>query len=138
MYNRLRLICKKLDKGGKAMKKYIVSIIAIMLLILIISCSVCKVQALGLDAFTNPEDYTSNVGDNTKILGFGNIIVWVVRTVGTAISVLMLVIIGIKYIMGSVEEKAEYKQTMWPYIIGAILIFAGASITNMIYEMMNK
>ena len=120
------------------MKKYIISIIAIMLLVLIISCVTCEVQALGLDAFTNPEDYTSNVGDNTPILGFGNIIVWVVRTVGTAISVLMLVLIGIKYIMGSVEEKAEYKQTMWPYIIGAILIFAGASITNMIYEMMNK
>ncbi len=119
------------------MKKYIISIIVVVLLILVISSTMYKVQALGLDAFTNPQDYKSNVGDNTKLLGFGNIIVWVVRTVGTAISVLMLIIIGIKYIMGSVEEKAEYKQTMWPYVVGAILIFAGASITNMIYEMMN-
>ena len=119
------------------MKKYIISIIAIMLLVLLISCAVCKVQALGLEAFTNPDAYKDNVGDNTKIIGFGNIIVWIVRTVGTAISVLMLTIIGIKYIIGSVEEKAEYKQTMWPYVLGAILIFAGASITNMIYEMMN-
>lgn len=119
------------------MKKCIISIIVIILLMIIISSTIYQVQALGLDAFTNPDEYKSNVGDNTKLLGFGNIIVWVVRTVGTAISVLMLVIIGIKYIMGSVEEKAEYKQTMWPYILGAILIFAGASITNMIYEMMN-
>ena len=50
----------------------------------------------------------------------------------------MLSIIGIKYIMGSVEEKAEYKQTMWPYVVGAILIFAGSAFTQVIYEMMTK
>lgn len=65
---------------------------------------------------------------------FGNIVVWVVRTVGEAIAVIMLLIIGIKYILGSVEEKAEYKQTMWPYILGAVLIFAGAAVTDIIYK----
>ena len=46
----------------------------------------------------------------------------------------MLLIIGIKYILGSVEEKAEYKQTMWPYVLGAVLIFAGAAVTDIIYK----
>ena len=31
--------------------------------------------------------------------------------------------------MGSVEEKAEYKKTMTPYVIGAFMVFG---ITNII------
>ena len=31
--------------------------------------------------------------------------------------------------MGSVEEKAEYKKTLKPYLIGAILVFG---ITNLL------
>ena len=120
------------------MKKYIISIIAITLLVIVATSALYQVQAVGLDVFDDPEQYKTNEGDNSKLLDIGNIIVWLVRTVGTSISILMLVIIGIKYIMGSVQEKAEYKKTMWPYVLGAILIFAGASITNMIYEMMNQ
>ena len=32
--------------------------------------------------------------------------------------------------MGSVEEKAQYKETMKPYLIGAIMLFG---ITNILY-----
>ena len=46
----------------------------------------------------------------------------------------MLTIIGVRYIMGSVQEKAEYKQTMWPYVIGAVLIFAGTTLVDIIYR----
>lgn len=121
------------------MKKCIISIIAVFLLITIISCISFETQAVGLDALERPNEYKEQPSDedNSKLVDFGNIIVWIVRAVGTAISALILVIIGIKYIMGSVEEKAEYKQTMWPYVLGAILLFAGSSLTNMIYEMMN-
>lgn len=50
--------------------------------------------------------------------------------IGTITSVLALIIIGIKYMVGSVEEKAEYKKTMKPYLIGAVMVF---SITNIIF-----
>ena len=32
------------------------------------------------------------------------------------------------------EEKAEYKKTMIPYIIGAVLIFAASNVAGMIYD----
>ncbi len=37
--------------------------------------------------------------------------------------------------IGSAEEKAEYKKTMIPYIIGAILIFASTTIVNIVYNL---
>ena len=36
--------------------------------------------------------------------------------------------------MGSAEEKAEYKKTMIPYVVGAILIFAAATIANAVFN----
>lgn len=134
MYNKLRLVCI----GGKTMKKSIVQIITIILLIMVISSVTIKVQAIGLDVLTNPDAYKQNHDDHRKLISIGNIMVWVIRTVGIAISTLMLTIIGIKYITGSVEEKAEYKQTMWPYILGALFLFAGSSITGVLYNLFNQ
>ena len=36
--------------------------------------------------------------------------------------------------MGSAEEKAEYKKTMMPYIVGAALIFAASALAQVIYQ----
>lgn len=115
------------------MKKHIISIVTILLVSMILISIIPEVQAI-----SNPEAYISKHAGDKGLQGIGNTIVGVVRAVGIAISVLILTIIGIKYIIGSVEEKAQYKQTMWPYIIGAILIFSGAEITNIIYNAIHK
>ena len=36
--------------------------------------------------------------------------------------------------MGSAEEKAEYKKTMLPYVIGAILVFAASNIAGLVFN----
>ena len=53
---------------------------------------------------------------------------------GSVVAVLILVVLGIKYMMGSTEEKAEYKKTLIPYIVGAALIFAASNIASMVYN----
>ena len=47
-------------------------------------------------------------------------------------------VIGIKYMMGSAEEKAEYKKTMIPYLIGAVLLFAAVNLATYIYGIAEK
>ena len=64
----------------------------------------------------------------------GNSIIKIITTVGSIISVIVLVIMGIKYMMGSIEEKATYKKTMLPYVIGAVLLFAASTIASVIYN----
>ena len=34
--------------------------------------------------------------------------------------------------MGSAQEKAEYKKTMIPYLVGALLIFGASAITMVV------
>ena len=40
--------------------------------------------------------------------------------------------------LGSVEEKAEYKKTLMPYIIGATFVFAASAIAGTIYNAIPK
>lgn len=65
------------------------------------------------------------------ILGF-------VQMIGSAISVIIIVVIGIKYIYSSIEEKAAYKQTMIYYVIGAILLFSAVNLMTMAYNIFNS
>ena len=90
-------------------------------------------------AVTDPSTYNGNVASGnkvsvTRIENLGNNIISVVSTVGSIASVIVLIILGIKYMMGSAEEKAEYKKTLLPYIIGAALVFAASTIAGIVFQ----
>ena len=79
-------------------------------------------------------DMTGTKISNSNLMDTGNGIITVLTVIGTVISVIVLIILGLKYMFGSIEERAEYKKTMMPYIIGAVLVFAASAIAGMIYS----
>lgn len=78
---------------------------------------------------------TGTITATSNIVSFGSQIIGVVRTVGVLVAVVILLVLGIKYMMGSAEEKADYKKSMIPYLVGAVLIFAASTIAGIIYDM---
>jgi len=87
---------------------------------------------------TDPRQITPLQGTGTSsVKTLGQQILGIVQLVGSIAAVVVLVVLGIKYMMGSAEEKAEYKKTMIPYIIGAVLIFAASNVAGMIYDWAN-
>lgn len=72
--------------------------------------------------------------DSKKLKDMAGIILGVIQTIGTVSSVIVLMVIGVKYMLGSVEEKAEYKKNFVPYLLGAVLLFTGTLIPQLIYE----
>ena len=62
------------------------------------------------------------------ILKVGNTVLTIVTNVGMILAVVLVAILGIKYMMGSTEEKAEYKKSMLPYLVGAVLVFGASAI----------
>ncbi len=83
----------------------------------------------------NPDDYKPvDLLEDQGTLNMANKIIGAFQAIGSIVSVLALVIIGVKYMIGSIEEKAEYKKTMINYIIGAILVFAISNISAAIYN----
>lgn len=83
-------------------------------------------------------DYEGTNPGSTKLVKKANSIFSYIRIIGIILSVVMLVVIGIKYMLGSTEEKAKYKETLLPYIIGAFLLFTGSLIPQLIYDFMQN
>ncbi len=113
----------------KSMK--IVSVLMIALMIVMVATPVFAVdpgKAIGdvegkIKYGGNP-DFTTKVG---KIIGF-------LQWAGAIAGVLIITIFGIKYMMGSLEEKAEYKKSMIPFIVGAVVLIAAPQIAKLIFS----
>ena len=102
------------------MKKSIKVISTLLLTIMLVASIAGTVLAVDPNTVLNGLNGNGNVQTNdlTKV---GNNIVTIIQVVGIVIAVIVLLVIGIKYMMGSASEKAEYKKTMIPYIVGAVL-----------------
>lgn len=115
------------------MKKQ-VKILSIALIVLTILCSLSTIV---LADVKSDLDIISKGNDSAKaeeVVKLGATIVTIMQTVGIVVAVVVLLILGIKYMMGSAEEKAEYKKTMIPYLVGVVLIFASTTIVNVVYN----
>lgn len=58
--------------------------------------------------------------------------------VGAAVAVIVGIVIGIKYMIGSVEEKAEYKKMLVPYIVGCVVVFGAFGIWKLVIVMLES
>ena len=103
----------------------ITKIVLVMVLIVSLANTVFAYDPGNWEANEQTSDQMNEIVGT--ILGF-------VQVIGSAIAVIMIVVLGIKYMVGSAEEKAEYKKTMIPYLVGAICIFAASTIANVVYN----
>ena len=112
------------------MSKKIVKILTTLIMAIMVSTVAISSFAL------EPGNITANtnVQGGTEIQTVGESIVGILQTVGVVLSVIVLIVLGIKYMMGSAEEKAEYKKTFIPYVVGAALIFAASAFAQVIYQ----
>ncbi len=112
---------------NKKMLKIVNICLIAIFVITIVSTSVFAIE---------PKDVVSDgtVQGAKEIGSVGNSIVGILQTVGIVLSVVVLIVLGIKYMMGSAEEKAEYKKTMMPYLVGAALIFAASALAQVVYQ----
>lgn len=76
----------------------------------------------------------SSAGSSVELEQKAETILGIIQGIGVVVSVVMLMVIGIKYMMGSIEERAEYKETLKPYLIGAFLLFSGTTVPQIIYQ----
>ena len=115
------------------MKKSVKVISTLLLAVMIVMSIASVVFAVDVDSVISGVETGGTTTDTSKITTLGANIVNIIQVVGIVISIIVLLVIGIKYIIGSAEQKAEYKKTMIPYIVGALLIFAASTIVNILY-----
>lgn len=120
------------------MKKNTLKIILVIAISIIFVFIFCHISLAGETGIIDPSDYKpdnlDSVSGADELKDIGNSIIGFLQIVGSIISVVVLVALGIKYMVGSAEEKAEYKKSMMPYLIGAVMVFA---ITNLLSIIVN-
>lgn len=112
---------------NKTIKAISVLLIAAMMLFTI-STTVFAVDPNGIISNMNN---VNNV-DTNRISTIGGQIANILSTIGIIVGVIVLLVLGIKYMMGSTSEKAEYKKTMIPYLVGIVLLLGASGIVKAI------
>lgn len=110
-----------------AKKNAIVKIFCVILM-------VCMFLSVANSAFALQPGDLGGEADLGEGQGLVNTIIGWLTGIGMAVSVIVLLVLGIKYMIGSAEEKAEYKKTMIPYLVGAVLVFGASAIAQVVYS----
>ena len=85
------------------------------------------------DPTENPDSWKPTIGAETELVEKAGTVLGIINVIGIVCSIIVLIILGIKYMLGSVEEKADYKKALIPYIIGFFLLVSATTIPNLIY-----
>ena len=112
------------------MKKIIITLLMVFIMLLQVRC--VYADTINPDYY-NPES-DRNVSNEVSLDNKAKIIVSVIRGIGIVISVVSLMIIGIREVTASAEEKSIIKQAMPGYILGAIMVFVITLIPTLIYN----
>lgn len=115
-------------------RRNIKKVIIIFLLVLFTELYTCNTVLAKIPV----DDFKIDTGKAGEFESIGNTILGTVQVIGTFAAVAALMIIGIRYMLGSAEEKSEKKQSLIYYIIGAILVLGIVNIVPVIYGIANN
>ncbi len=106
------------------MKKF--SKIFIAAMCITIALSSCVFAKFG-EITTTPQAPGNSEGNITTLLG-------IIQWVGYIIAIGMLVYVGVKYVTASANEKADLKNAMVKYVVGALLIAGATTIVTWVFN----
>lgn len=114
------------------MKKTL-KILSVLVLAIVLITFTTNVFAAG-----NPIDPASlqpSYGSDTQLQSKAASIMGMIRNAAVIASVIIIMILGVKYMLGSVEEKADYKKSFVPLIVGIVLVVSATAIASFIFNM---
>jgi hypothetical protein len=117
----------------KKNKKIIITLIMIAFFLIYLSLNFISYGDFDTNDY-KPKDQTGGA----QLQNIATLIISGVQMVGSAVSIIAIVIIGIKYMLGSVEERSEYKKSMGPYLIGALMVFGISNVIGLIQDIVTN
>lgn len=120
-------------------------IVLLLLVINIIFFNTNIVQAAGISDVITGGDSFLNAGasgnmdiDRTGLQNTSKTLNSILILIGMCVAVVVAAILGIKFMIGSVEEKAQIKDALVPFIIGCIVVFGAFGIWRIFIEVGNR
>lgn len=90
-----------------------------------------------IDPLKEPDKYKSktNFNEQPTARAFVSKILKIIRNFGVIISIVILTIIGAKYMLaGGAEEKAQYKESLIPMVVGVVMLVGSVVLISAIAQ----
>ena len=118
------------------MKTKCLKIVYVLLVILCINfifgnLYIANASALSQE-LTQLDNSTDNTNASEKARSITDTVLIAVQVIGVAVALIMLGILGAKYMIAAPGDRADIKKSAWVYLLGAIIIFGAAGILRLI------
>ena len=124
--------------------KITIILIILMLIVSLFNLNIAKADDVtvedikgGVSNFMQAGQSQNNPLNQEGLQNVSDVVYNVLLAVGIIAAVIVGLIIGIKYMMGSVAQKAETKELLAPYIVGCVIIFGALAIWKIVVELLN-
>lgn len=111
-----------------------VKIISTLLVVAMLFMAISPVCLAGNEVKPGDIVASYNSIDTSGIQATAGKIMGLIRNIAVIAGVILIGILGLKYMLGSTEEKAEYKKSFMPLIIGAVVVMGATQIATMIFS----
>lgn len=121
-------------------------IVTILLLVMLLSV-IFNISNVYADDITDPTTVINSMSgakaskmasSDNSIGDIINTVIGLLQVAGTGISVLVVTILGIKYLIASPSEKADTKKAILPIVIGCVLLFGAVNLMAAISDLSSK
>ncbi len=111
---------------NKIIKIIVAILISITLFTILTQTGFCKIDITKFDGKTDKSEATN------KIAGILGSTLNLVQVIGLGVAIIMLVVIGIRWVGAPANKRVEIKKTLVLYVMGAIFIFAAVGLLQII------
>ena len=120
------------EKMNKTIKIILLSLISIALIFSVPiyskASTLDEIISSG-DSFLNTSDGSlASTPDESKLQNLSNTVSGILLTIAVGVTLISAVVMGINFVIQSVEDKAKIKESMVPWIIGIVISFGAYGI----------
>lgn len=119
----------------KKLKRYMIILIISMMIAFFLFPLYTYAETID-DTFEGADDFVSKGGaysvDTSKLSNTSRYVYNALLAVGMVLTVIVGLILGIKYMTSTSEDKAEVKETLVPYIVSCCVIFGAFTIWKIV------
>lgn len=110
-----------------------VKILSVLLIAIMLLSTASTVFATQI----KPEDVTEIYPTGTSATNLkntaGKILGWI-RNIAAIAAVIIIAVLGIKFMIGSTEERAEYKKSFLPLIVGIVVVLSATTLAGWLFS----
>lgn len=107
----------------------IVSILMLAMMMIMLATPVFASSAIKEITIKDPEGE-----GKTNVLNLVGSVLGFLRWAAIIGGVVIITILGIKYMMGSLEEKAAYQKSMIPLVVGIVVVMGATFIAKLLFD----